>query len=277
MSLTAAVITATTNPERARSCLLSWALPPDVPFIIVLNGPRVEKELPLPEFDATYLTSPSYLATVPAFRRGVDYALDHTQADVLVCLHDDLELRDSDWLGKTLRHFERTPQCGLAGFGGAIGLGADDIYQIPYNPMQLARKGFRSNMTDAEVHGVRSILAERVACLDGFSQIGRRDFFAGYSVHSVPSERPWTYFEDQGFYHHAYDSLLGAYARRLGWDAWYLPIKCKHFGGQTAVGDQGYQAWAKTQIPGGDQGFWEQSHRRGYELFKDVLPLRADQ
>jgi hypothetical protein len=53
-----------------------------------------------------------------------------------------------------------------------------------------------------------------------------------------------------------------------------IPVKCHHAGGQTAVGDQGYQAWAKAKIAGGDQGFWEESHRYFYEELRDVLPLR---
>lgn len=277
--MTAAIVTATTSPARARACLLSWKVPPDVPLIIVLNTPQAPADgIPeiLGEIQATYLAKSQYLGTVPAFRAGVDFALDHTEAEIIFCLHDDLEMLDPDWIGKTVRHFERTPACGLAGYGGAIGLGSDQIYKVPYDPMQLARVGFRSNLVDAEVHGLRSLLSERVACLDGFSQIGRRAFWQGYGrgPGSI-SENPLQYLEGHGFVHHFYDGALGCLAARVGWETWYLPVRCKHYGGQTAVGDRGYQAWAKTQILQGDQGFWQQSHARGYELFIDVLPLRV--
>jgi len=39
--------------------------------------------------------------------------------------------------------------------------------------MQLARQDFRSNLREAELHGIRSLKAERVICHDGFSLIGR--------------------------------------------------------------------------------------------------------
>jgi hypothetical protein len=278
------VVTASTDPERARPCIRSWG---GHLFVGVVNGrpwqPQEKAEgEPQGALVRSWLLEPSYLGTVPAFRVGVDYALSETDADIIALLHDDVEILDEQWAEKVLRHFERTPVCGLLGFGGAIGLGSDDLYQTKYDPMQLARIGFRSNLVDAEVHGSRSLLAERVACLDGFSQIGRRAFWEGWGYnrhqadgHADPQYRPLTYLEDHGLVHHLYDSLLGAIAARGGWETWFLPIRCRHLGGQTAVGDRGYQAWAMQQIPGGDHGFWEQSHKRGYELFRDVLPLRV--
>ncbi len=236
------------------------------------------QEVDTKDLDATYLASASYLGTVPAFNAGVTFALEHTDADVIASFHDDLEIQQEGWVEEVLRLFSRRLTCGLAGFGGAVGLGDDQIYQTPYSPMQLARIGFRSNLVDAEVHGIRSLLSERVACLDGFSQIGRREFFLGWTPEMGGGrrhERPWEYLDAHGIVHHAYDSLLGCLAARLGWEAWYLPMRCRHYGGQTAVGDQGYQAWAKAQIPEGDQGYWQQSHKRGYELFRDVLPIRV--
>jgi hypothetical protein len=259
------VVTATTDRERARGCLESWGA---VPVIIVDNG-----------------GDRPYLGPVPAFRKGVDQALEQCpDAEIIACFHDDLELLDPQWVSKVLRHFDRQPSCGLAGFGGAIGLGSDRLYYSPYDPMQLARIGFRSNMTNAEAHGSRSLLTERVACLDGFSQIGRREFWLGYVAPEFKGiqpctgqtvYRPWTYLESLGVRHHFYDGMLGCLAARYGWETWYLPIACHHFGGRTAVGDAGYQAWAETQVANGDQGFWKEAHRLGYDTFRDVLPLRV--
>jgi hypothetical protein len=270
-----AIVTATTNPRRADACISTWG---DTPLVIILNG--VHDAVAAAEsttIAAHWIVNPEYLGTVPAFRLGVDYALEQTDADVIACLHDDLEIHETEWAEKVLRHFERYPSCGLLGFGGAVGLGDADIYQKPYDPMQLARIGFRSNLVDAEQHGMRSLLAERVACLDGFSQIGRRTFWLGANP-PLPDDgarRPWTVLEQGGVTHHFYDGLLGCLARRYGWGAWYLPVRGRHLGGQTAVGDPGYQAWAKEQHVDGDHGFWEYAHRWGYDNFLDVLPLRV--
>ena len=267
------VVTATTSAERARECLASWG---GVQIICVYNGPKTDYDDTL----GIELLHRQYLGTVPAFRMGVDFALEHTDADVIACLHDDVEIKDPHWAEKVLRHFDRQPACGLAGFGGAIGLGSDDLYTSSYDPMHLARIGFRSNMTHAEDHGVRSLLTERVACLDGFSQIGRREFWAGHEaphgeIGALHYARPWTLLESLGVSHHFYDGMLGCLAARTGWETWYLPIACHHFGGRTAVGDPGYQAWARTQVEGGDHGFWDAAHKIGYEQFRDVLPLRV--
>lgn len=271
------IVTATTDLDRSRTCRDSWGT--GFTEIVVVNGcgEELQARIRNQHTDATYLCTEAYLGTVPAFQAGVDYALEKTDADLIACFHDDLELLDPEWAKKTIRHFETHLACGLAGFGGAIGLGDENIYRVPYEPVQLARKGFRSNLVDAEVHGLRSLLPEKVACLDGFSLVGHRGFYKGWQYPNGPRQfdRPWHYFADHGIIHHAYDSLMGAYAKRLGWDVWYLPIRARHYGGQTAVGDQGYQSWAQAQILGGDQGFWQQSHQRGYELFHDVLPLRV--
>lgn len=260
-----AIVTATTNRARAEDCVSSWyqhaADRPDI--LVITNG-----EGPIP-----------YLGTVPAFAEGVNLALARTDADIIACLHDDLQIHEHGWDQKVIAHFDRQPACGLAGFGGAIALGSDDLYKGPYQPLQLARAGFRSNLRDAEVHGFRSLFPERVACLDGFSQIGRRDFWLGAiprTTHETGrGPRPWTLLESLGVIHHAYDGMLGCLAARYGWETWYLPIACTHFGGRTAVGDPGYQAWASTTTTGGDHGFWEAAHKIWYEHFRDVLPLRV--
>lgn len=268
---TLAIVTASTQTLRAARCIGSWREQAvrDLPTVVVENGT---------------LDRP-YLGSVQAFRFGIDHMLAESDATIIACLHDDVEIYEYGWDLRVLRQFAREPQCGLLGFGGAIGLGDDAIYQTPYHPMQLARIGFRSNLVDAEAHGARSLLAERVACLDGFSQIGRRDFWLGHrllgrdleglNVDPAKEGRPWTFLEDLGLKHHIYDGALGCLAKRYGWETWYLPVRCRHLGGQTAVGDAGYQAWARTQITGGDQGFWAQGHRLVYDAFRDCLPLRV--
>jgi len=258
------IVTATTDRIRAQLAIDSWRAHANRPvrLLVVENGE----------------TSPTgYLGTVRAFRVGVERMLaDEPNADPIACLHDDVEIEEEGWDEVVTRAFRRHPEVGLLGFGGAVGLGADELYDAPYDPMQLARIGFRSNLVDAETHGVRSLLAEEVVCLDGFSQIGRQAFWAGADaprgeLRGVP---PWRYLDEHGFVHHFYDGALGCLARRLGWRVYYVPVRCRHWGGQTAVGDPGYQRWAAQQIEGGDRGFWEHAHRLGYDLFRDVLPLR---
>jgi hypothetical protein len=234
-----------------------------------------------------------YLGPVPAFKIGVDLALQVTAPDgIIACLHDDLLIEEPNWDAKVRSFFNTYPDCGLAGFGGGTGLGADDIYRSPYGPMQLARQDFVSNMRDAEAHGRRSTLPVQVACLDGFSQIGRVRYWQGVGAEGGVEGRPFDRLTAAGVIHHAYDAYLGAYAIDRGWQVWMLPIRCHHYGGQTAVGDAGYQQWAKQQtIKGigvdpetqelvtieGDTKLWIDAHRIVYDLLRGVLPLRIQE
>jgi hypothetical protein len=270
------VVTASTNPNRALRCLQSWG---PVPIVLVLNGPTAmtmtgwEHHLgPL-----AVVKEKEYLGTVEAFKIGTDLALQNPETEIIACLHDDWLCQDAHWAERTLKCFDQHPDVGLLGYGGAIGLGSEDLYKVPYDPMQLARIGFRSNLVDAEVHGVRSLLAEEVACLDGFSQVGTRDFWLGYGQFTgseQTSGRPWDILAKLGIKHHFYDGALGCIAKRHHMKVYYLPVYGRHYGGQTAVGDTGYQEWANKQTEGGDHGFWEQAHRKSWEAFKDVLPIR---
>jgi len=283
-----AIVTATTDPERARDCIESWEQHAKGPvkLIVVINGRSwTPDDAERTGLQATWVTHPTYLGSVPAFRLGMLAALDDDQKEppeIIACLHDDFRIDEPNWDLKVERHFSRNSACGLLGFGGAVGLGSDTIYREPYDPMQLARIGFRSNLDDAENHGLRSLLAEPVACLDGFSQIGRRLFWDGYQrrgalggmIRYKEADRPWNVLADLGFVHHFYDGALGCLATRYNWETWYLPLRGHHFGGRTAVGDAGYATWAQSQTEGGDQGFWTAAHAIGYRAFKNELPIR---
>ncbi len=289
------VVTATTDPARALACIQSWGFVEQI--FVVVNG-RGSWEVVEFQAKATtaqlqtkirWIAAEDYLGSVAAFALGVNAALD-AGFQLIACFHDDLELRDPEWVEKVRKAFARMPRCGLLGFGGAIGLGSDDIYQVPYEPMQLARVGFRSNLVDAEAHGLRSLLPERVACLDGFSQIGRAEFWKGQTggapvlselinmdrlLDGTLANNALQHLHNLGMRHHAYDSALGLLAARWNWEVWYLPIRCLHYGGRTAVGDAGYQQWAQAQNGGrGDGGFWEDAHQALWTLGKGTLPIR---
>ncbi len=187
--------------------------------------------------------------------------------EIVCCLHDDVEILEPGWDQTVKEVFYNMPNVGHAGFGGAMGVGSADIYQAEYNPMQLARIGFASNMRDAESHGRRTDTIEYAACFDGFSLIGRMSFLL----------QAWMKLNDLGLIHHAYDTAMGLLAIRGKWRSVIIPVKCHHQGGVTAVLSPKYQAWAEEKNPGqGDAGFWQAAHRIVYEEFKDELPVMVD-
>ena len=284
-----AVVTATLDLDRAKDCINSWAERADYDFtsVLVWSGTAADSDARTkafaPEVDHRqgrniFVLRPEILGVVPAFALGVECALQ-AGAEIIACFHDDLLIEDDSWDTEVLSHFDGEPRMGLCGFGGGTGLGHQDIYQKGYSPYDLAREGFISNMREAEAHGRRVTRPTRVACLDGFSQIGRREYWCGRvrgGVEAIPIDKNlMAYMADWGLVHHAYDAALGAFAARLGWETWMLPIACHHFGGRTAVGDPRYVEWAQTIVPGGDKDFWELAHRLVYDAFRDVLPIRV--
>jgi hypothetical protein len=240
-----AVVTATLDRNRAAAAIESWRS-------------SAAYDWPVHVIDGQF-------GVVPAFAEGVRQALQDSPAEVIACLHDDVLIEERDWDVWVLSHFEEHPGCGLAGFGGATGLGSQDLYYVPYAPVQLARVDFRSNMRDAEAHGQRTTQPCRVACLDGFSLIGRRRFFAN----------AWAYLDAQGLRHHYYDSAIGCLAKRWGEEVWLIPAACHHESGQTTKRNQAYRDWAYQQDPQGNAGLWDWAHRWAYEEFRDVLPIRV--
>ena len=261
-----AVCVATTDPARADDCFRSWERHAAYrwPIYVLWNSPKAREivVLPFASHEVCLLKHVTPLGTVPAYA-SLTAAAKVGGAQILCCLHDDLLIEDPDWDLKVMEVFATHPTAGLVGFGGGRTLGAADIYQTPYDPMQLARGDFVSNLRDAEHHGRRVQTPVQLACLDGLSQIGRTEFLVD----------AFRYIQAQGVIHHAYDSWLGALAARAGWEVWLAPIACHHFGGRTAVADPDYAAWARTQHPEGDQGFWAVSHRKMYEDCRDILPI----
>jgi len=273
------VATATGNLADALPRIAGWQAKAsfDWPLVIVENGGRTALR---PE--ATCFTIErrnEWLGSVPAMNVAMQAArgLYGQRAEVVVALHDDVEIDQEGWDAEVLNHFALHPQCGLAGFSGALGLGSDDIYSAPYSPMQLARRDFRSNLREAESHGIRSITPHRVICHDGFSLIGRASWWLwGKKGSGRAQSTPWDVLVAAKYVHHAYDGALGLLAHQAGWESWYIPVACHHLGGRTAVANTAYIEWAMTQEPGGDAGFWNLSHLKLYDLGRGILPLRVE-
>ena len=182
-------------------------------------------------------------------------------ADVIAYLHDDVECKEKNWDQRVMREFE-DPSVGVVGFGGAPRHGHPDLYKVPYKLQNLARYNYRSNVTDAEVHGERFTGSCDVAVIDGFAIVARRvllDCCGGWPVDRYPP-------------HHNYDYWICAMAHRHGYRVRMCGIRCHHRGGGTAIGTA-YHEWCKTTKWGSDVAMHEAGHRLIYEDFRDVLPF----
>jgi hypothetical protein len=209
-----------------QSCLASWSATASAPYpFCIVRGKTV----------------------VEAFQE----IYEQTTEPILAYLHDDLLLHEPNWDQRVLREFT-DPTVGAVGFGGAARFGHPQIYQLPYELMQLARFEFQSNMRNAEDHGIRFTGARDVAILDGFAMFIRREVLdrAG----GWPVGTPVNYYMN--------DNWLACQLHRQGLRTRLVGVDCDHLSGKTS---------SITGLTDDHAAV----HRWFYDEFRDCLPIVA--
>lgn len=181
--------------------------------------------------------------------------------DVILYIHDDAFLKGAGWDTTTSTFFETHPECVLAGYSGAPGLGVDGLYSRSYDMMDLVRVGFVSNLPNAEAHGVRGHEPRRIVLTDGYSMALRRSF-----LDTLGGWKWWPYAD------HNYEVGIGCEVARARKEAWYLPVETDHLSGWSALSAQGQEMYNRH---GGQIALQERSARYLYDHYRDVLPLRV--
>jgi GT2 family glycosyltransferase len=171
--------------------------------------------------------------------------------DIIALIHDDVRIYEAQWDVRVLRQF-KDPAVGVVGFGGALGHGHPDLYNVPYHLPNLARQSFMSNMTSAEKHGARFHGERDVAILDGFALFIRRSILD--KVGGWPVDKPYGYF--------MYSEWLCCEARRQGFRIRLVGVDCEHLGGKSS----GFISPKEN---------YEEAHRYFYEHNRDVMPWRV--
>lgn len=189
------------------------------------------------------------------YRMAKTFNLEPT--DFILFIHDDCLILEDGWDQKCLDWLAERPNCAAFGYGGARGLGHPDLYKIPYELSQLARRGFVSNMINAEDHGQRATSPVQVATLDLFSLAVRYDL-----LQKLDGWKWWPTV------HHSLDNAMCCQVRRAGLETWMFPVSCAHNGGMTStkVNFQADFGEEETKIH-------QDSHTVLYEMFRDVLPF----
>jgi len=226
------LIVATLKWSGWEKCVRSW-----FPSEEVTSGPQLHL------IDSTERP----LGIVQAYQQGFEC----TSSAILGYVHDDVVVRDPDWLSRVLREFD-DPCVGLVGFGGALRHGSESLYQTPYRLPQLGRSDFRSNMFDAERHGKRFTGTCDVAVLDGFAMFVRHEILD--KAGGWPLGTPIGYF--------CYDYWLSCEVRRQGYRIRLAGVACTHLGGKSS-------SKVLLKESSGD------AHQYIYDTCRDVLPFRG--
>lgn len=182
--------------------------------------------------------------------------------DILVHVHDDVNVVEHGWDQRVARAFTDFPKVGMVSFGGSTALGGNEIYKVPYEIHQLGRRDFYSNMNGAEVHGVRTTQDRPIVSTDGMSIVLRRSL--------LDKIQGWSWIPPH-IVHHAYDYAISCMNRRHGFEARLVPVAIHHKGGLTAGTDVHKNMAAKY---GGDTAVHAAAHRWVYDNFRDCYPLR---
>ncbi len=186
-------------------------------------------------------------------------ALDTTSAEILVMLHDDLTVHEDEWLVRIMNEFDRDETVAV-GLGGAVGLANQDLYRKPFMIGNMARVGYMSNQTDAEVHGSRQRGRKQVAVLEQFAMAIRADW--------IRSRGGWPVGQ---LTHHCLDMWLGCEAARDGKELWMTGASVTHHGGGSSIGPE--YANAKWLQGGSLELDHLLPHKWIFNEYRDVLPL----
>ena len=202
----------------------------------------------------------NHLTPCQAYQEGLEKSDPDTK--LLIYIHDDVTIHGpSNWHTLVwLDAFLTSPDTVAVGFGGATSLGHPDLYKRPYRLEDMARGGYMSNQTDAEVHGAREKGFKQVVVLDAFFMAVRKDFLL--SIGGWPVEH---------LSHHCLDLWLACEAARAGKQTWMAGIDCTHHGGGTSI--KSIYANAKWLQGGTLDSDHQTPHRWLYETYRDVLPL----
>lgn len=204
-----------------------------------------------------YINNPN-IGTVQAYHKLYE---KHKDEDVLVYMHDDVRIDDTNWLERVCLEL-MAPGVAIVGFGGATGIGVPDIYKLPYRIEQLIRTDYRSNQNGWAVHGAQETGERRVAVVDGFVMACKGAFLREIGG--------WNWIESN---FHTYDLAACLEAYRRGWTVKTVGVACDHHGGGTSTKKE-YADWCK------ERGTTMEAehinpHVWMYNHYRDLLPLRV--
>lgn len=211
-----------------------------LPMVLVDNGsnpPVRDWLIGLREGDLV-VRNEENIGVMPAMNQVWQILKDTT--DYIFFPHNDLLIHEKGWDEKLIRILEGLSDCGVAGFYGAKGLGAPNIYKIPYEMSQLARFENVSNCIrmNPAIHGFRPIRGEteEVAVMDGFSIIVRTELLnkTGGFDRSYPP-------------HHNYDNDICLESMDKGYKNYVISMDADHLGGRTDVGEDWAKPFGKTK------------------------------
>lgn len=197
------------------------------------------------------ISNPENVGVIPALNQIWKAA----KGDVVAVLHNDLLVYEQGWDQRIIKVFADNTKCGLAGFFGAEGMGANG-----------GRINCHCNFLEAEFHAQRDSGERKVSHFDGITLIWRKEMMD--EIGGMDEKRYK--------YHHWYDRWLSLKCLFSGWENWFIGVSCHHLNGLTANRPD-YQAWVEGKMGTtgftGDKAIYDQNERLFFEDFGAELPF----
>jgi GT2 family glycosyltransferase len=199
-------------------------------------------------------------------RDAYQQAYKECNEHVLMYSHCDVTIHDPNFVERVMEVFLENDNVGAVGFGGATCLGSWNLHRRPYYLPHMARSGFISNLTDAEIHGTRIDpgSVHRVAVLDAFFMAVRRDALVSYpgvAGGGWPTQLT----------HHCLDLWLACELARQGLSTYAVGVSCTHHGGGASTKAIYQEAkWLQGGSPELDH---QLPHEWLFREYKNVLPI----
>lgn len=224
-----------------------------IPLIVIDNGsqPQVRSWLNGLNGGDFVIRNEQNVGVLPALNQA--YKVAGKAFDYLFYTHSDVVMYEQNWTDKLTRILESLPDCGVAGFYGAKGIGTWDVYKRPYAMQQLVRVENVSgcHRMDASVHGFRNLRGdqdfEEVAVMDGFSLIVKTELLD--KIGGFDTKYP---------VHHMYDNDICVESLDKGYRNYVIRMDAFHHGGRTDVGENWAEAFGKTK---------QQIHQEAHPVF----------
>jgi glycosyltransferase involved in cell wall biosynthesis len=196
-------------------------------------------------------------------RGALNQIWKESTGDIICYTHNDVMFSHYAWDEQIRMALSLNDEIGILGCYGAKGIGADNIYQVPYEMSQLGRIGNVSNaQMDKSVHGFRNLTIgmENVAVFDGFFMAIKKELLDKTEG-----------FSDILPQHHNYDNLICIQSLENGYENIAISLTFEHIGGQTDVKENWNSEFGKEK-----NEIHAAAHPPLYEYCRGLLPIRIE-
>jgi glycosyltransferase involved in cell wall biosynthesis len=241
-------------------------------LVTINNGSEVPLSSALVDNNENvFINNEVNLGVLPTFKQGYENAT----GDIILFIHSDVLIHETDWVPKLQGIFEQLPDLGLGGFLGARGIGENGgRIDVSSNLRGEVWGGCDCHDIAAKHHGELIEVVTPATVVDGLGMAFRRE-----TLQRLVDETD--VFADWRAPHHFYDKILSLKVIQLGYKVATIPFACDHYSGATANHSQIYQDTMKKWLAdhgnevtdNADDGIYHLAEQQMFNEYREMLPI----